>query len=452
MKHRRLRFMPVILPLVAAGTVSRLAAPGPASPDAYVSGYPAGDHIAASLVRPHDEALSVNAVQRAYLGGVPHTDRHGSRRHGYDTASFFPRCLYHAIQGSLQSIRDAGFNCVHTYESIGIADIMDELRSADLQLLKHWPTDEEVRAFGLDPHILGWYLDEEPTHRTFLDMARTGNQGLMRERFEAYLSRRAAIKAIDPRHPVFPLESGWIPPGHQDWWERWNTAGDVVAYDHYPLERNTRDIEVLADRISLAVRINEESKPVWLTVQAYTGNRAVLPTPAELRGMVFTAIIHGATGIITFAYDSWITRIWAVVGISPDPVPDYDGRGAATPEQRNRSRALWSGASALNAELQRLTPLILSPTADLPYTVHYSGRSRTRGPIRTMLKSSDGAYTLFASNIERSPLAGRFGFSRNIGSVKRLNQDGSSTWLTADGGTFRDSLGPFGVGVYEIRF
>jgi hypothetical protein len=397
-------------------------------------------------------AYRTGAMQTVYRAGVPHTDRHGHlrRRHGSD--SFFPRCLYHAIEGSLQAIKDAGFNCVHTYEQIGIHDIMPELRSADLQLLKHWPTDAEVRAFAYDPHILGWYLDEEPTHRAFLEMARTGATGLVQERYEAYLARRAAIKAIDPHHPVLPLESGWIPPGHQDWWERWNSSGDVVAYDHYLLERETPDIEALAERVSLAVRINQERKPVWLTVQAYAGNRIVLPTPEELRGMVFTSIIHGATGIILFAYDSRITRIWDVVGISPDPVPDYDGRGAATPLQQSESRALWHGAAALNAELDRLAPRILSPTATLPYTVHYTGSGTTSRSIRTLLKSHRAGYTLLASNLDRAPYAARFQFSRRLASVARLEPGGTTTALRPDGSVFRDSIGPFGAGVYEIRF
>jgi hypothetical protein len=398
------------------------------------------------------EAYRTGSMQTVYRAGVPHTDRHGNPREHLGDDSFFPRCLYHAIHGSLQAIKDAGFNCVHTYEQIGMHDIMPELRSADLQILRHWPTDAEVRTFAHDPHILGWYLDEEPTHRAFLEAARTGATGLMQQRYDAYLSRKAAIKAIDPHHPVLPLESGWIPPGHQEWWERWNTSGDVVAYDHYVLERGTSDIAVLAERVSLAVRINRERRPVWLTVQAYAGNRMVLPTPEELRGMVFTSIVHGATGIILFAYDSWITRVWDVVGISPEPVSDYGGRGGATPEQQSQSRALWHGAAALNAELDRLAPRILSPTADLPYTVHYIGPGKTPRAIRTLLKSHGGGYTLLVSNIERASHVARFQFSRGIASVERVDQDGSVTPLAADGSVFRDSIGPFGAGVYEIVF
>ncbi|MGH8587076.1 MAG: hypothetical protein ACREWE_13145, partial [Gammaproteobacteria bacterium] len=161
------------------------------------------------------ETGSANAVQTMYRGGVPHTDRNGNIRYGYDGSSYLPRCIYHAIPGSFQAIRSAGFNCAHTYEQYGIADVIGEMRSAGLQLLKHWPTDEEVGRFKSDPNILGWYLDEEPTHRTYLEMDKSGDNTLMSERYEAYLARKAAIKAIDPHHPVFPLESGWIPPGMQ---------------------------------------------------------------------------------------------------------------------------------------------------------------------------------------------------------------------------------------------
>lgn len=400
----------------------------------------------------YEEVLSPGAVQTVYRGGVPHTDKNGNARDSYTSTSFFPRCIYDAIPGSFQAIKDGGFNCVHTYEQYGISDRIAELRTNGLQLFKHWPTDAEIRSHKSDPNILGWYLDEEATHQTFLEMASTGDTTLMNKRYQAYLSRKAAIKAIDPRHPVLPLDSGWIPPGYQSWWEKWNTSGDVTAYDHYPLESGTPDIKVLADRLSLATKITGEEKPIWLTVQAYSGNAAVLPTPTEFRGMVFTSIIHGATGIISFAYDSWVTRAWWVVGIAPNPAIQYGDYPPATAAQVSQSKALWKGETVLNAELNRLMPQILSPTANVSYSVYFSGPNKTQTPIRTMLKLRNGVYTLFVSNIERTSLGARFQFPNNIVSVKRINQNGSVTPITPRGSAFRDSLGPFGVGIYEIRF
>jgi hypothetical protein len=69
-----------------------------------------------------------------------------------------------------------------------------------------------------------------------------------------------------------------------------------------------------------------------------------------------------------------------------------------------------------------------------------------------MLKIRDARYTLFAANIEKQAWGARFEFASQIGSVTRLNPDGSTTELNPEGSMFRDSLGQFDVGVYDIRF
>jgi hypothetical protein len=68
-----------------------------------------------------------------------------------------------------------------------------------------------------------------------------------------------------------------------------------------------------------------------------------------------------------------------------------------------------------------------------------------------MLKVSGGRYTLLAANIERQAFGVCFEFASDIASARRLNPDGSRTVLRPEGAMFRDSLGQFGVGVYEIR-
>jgi hypothetical protein len=197
-------------------------------------------------------ALSSAAAQLVYQRGVPHTDRQGSIRFRYDTASFFPRCLYHAMAGSFHAIKGAGFNCVHTWEGYGIDDVIGELRSANLQLIKHWPTDAEVSGYAADPNILAWYLDEESAAQIYLDAQRSGDSTLMGRRYQEFLSRFSAIKALDTRHPVFSLGTAWIPPDSREWWERWSTVGDITAHDDYPLLSTTTDFESLANSVQLA--------------------------------------------------------------------------------------------------------------------------------------------------------------------------------------------------------
>jgi hypothetical protein len=403
------------------------------------------------------ETLEPSGVQSIYLGGVPHTDAQGSPRSRYDAASFFPRCIYHAVPGSFMAIKAAGFNCVHTWEGVGVAEVIEDLRSAGLQLIRHSPTDDEVRRFGADPRILGWYLDEEPTGHTFADMLRTGNPRLMAERYQAFVSRKTAIKAVDPRHPVFPLDASGIPPGQSAWWDRWNSSGDITAHDNYPLRPRTTNLEALARSVLRAVRLNRERKPVWITLQAFGGSAGLaprwrMPTPQELRGMAFIAIIHGATGIILFAYDSRVTRAGDVIGFSPETPASYGSGTVATDAEAQRSRMLWTGAAALNAELERLTPRLLSPTARLPYDVYSSGESRISSPIRTMLKETGGVYTLLAANLEGGRMGARYRFPKSITSVRRLNADGSDTVLEPNGPMFGDTLSAFDAAVYEITF
>lgn len=346
---------------------------------------------------------------------------------------------------------------MHTWEGVGIADVIDELDATGLQLIRHLPTDEEVRRFGSNPRILAWYLDEEPTSRGYFETERTGRPDLMEERHRAFVSRMAAIKAMDPRHPVFPLDGAFVPPGWDQWWDRWNRSGDVTAHDHYPLQPGATDLAGLAESVLRAVRLNGERKPVWITLQAFGGlpglsvaNR--MPTPAELRGMAFTAIIHGATGLILFAYDSRVTRIGHVLGIAPD-TPESRGDGTpATAAEAARSRELWAGATALNAELERLTPWLLSPTSRLTYQVRFTGTNRTPTPIRAMLKQRGDRYVLLAVNLEDRPMEARFRFPGAIKTVRRWNGDGSVSALEARDGEFGDALGAFGAGVYEIRF
>jgi hypothetical protein len=60
--------------------------------------------------------------------------------------------------------------------------------------------------------------------------------------------------------------------------------------------------------VGLAARINSEQKPVWLCVQTFESGNWLMPSPRELRTQVYTGIVHGATGIMYFAMDSYVTR------------------------------------------------------------------------------------------------------------------------------------------------
>ncbi len=275
-----------------------------------------------------------------------------------------------------------------------------------------------------------------------------------------FQDRREALHALDPGRAVLPLDGPFIDPPRRTRWLAWNSAGDVSAHWNYPLRGAVT--KTLAGRrgipqsVASAVRLNREKKPLWLVVQAFQSPHRDwrMPSAVELRAMVYAGIVHGATGILYFALDSFVTRDGQIAGVAPwteesyGPSLDYDGDGAyplvAPPRLAAKSRALWRDIAALNKALAALTPDILSPTARLEYTLAGSA-SR----VRTLLKRRGNIFTLFAVNIEAEPadLSVRFdqplkGASIAIGGGDAF-QGGPKGW--------RDRLDGFGVRVYRFR-
>ena len=108
------------------------------------------------------------------------------------------------------------------------------------------------------------------------------------------------------------------------WWDRWNSYGDVSSHDNYPFDYRATNLESingdgggLPQSVSAAVRINDEQKPVWLCAQTFESGNWIMPSAREVRTQVYTALVHGATGIMYFAMDSVYTRAGGVVGMGP---------------------------------------------------------------------------------------------------------------------------------------
>jgi hypothetical protein len=82
--------------------------------------------------------------------------------------------------------------------------------------------------------------------------------------------------------------------------------------------------------MTLAVAANKEKKPVWLIVGAFDQPGAYgqsfpfrYATPEQLRACVYAGVIHGATGIIYFIWDSYVSRDGGCIGMSPNPKATY---------------------------------------------------------------------------------------------------------------------------------
>jgi hypothetical protein len=417
------------------------------------------------------------APQLIYQVGVPHTDRNGRMQPRLDAASFFPRCAYEALPDMLADLRAAGFNCFKPWNGLSLDAVLPDANRAGLQVLREMlvgacehrehpecnpDANAESQIMALvkavaphasDPSLLAWYIEEEPTACINLPSS-------CPERLANYRRLQTALKAVDPVHPSFILDISVPYASALAEWNHWNSAGDVTGNDNYPFTKSeVMTLESSVDDYSRLVRLNHQQKPVWITVQAFHGAAGnfswTMPTPAQLRAEVFAAVVHGATGIIYFALDSWASRSAWVIGIASsalDVYPNHNpGDSVATPADIAASAALWGETVQLNQELQRLQSAILSPTSKLPYTVAIAGRGVSPTPVRALLKEVAGQFTLLLINIDNVPLKIRIGLPRAPVELQSIDRDGAASALTADSNEFHDAIEGFGVRIYTFQ-
>ena len=412
------------------------------------------------LPRPLPEAR-----QTIYRDGVPHTDAQGRPLGAYDPQrSFLPIALYHALDGrhfgrdfALETIRKAGFNAVHFWEGEAMVPAMAAAARASLQVVYHYPSPEQAAAYRDDPHVLAWYLHEEPS----LLVPPGGQEDALRD----FTAQRAALKAVDPGHPVFALDAPPAPAG-QAVWRRWADAGDISAHWNYPVGpapmTSLEGRRSIPASVQAAIAATGGRKPVWLTVQAFASPHLNwrMPSPDQLWAMVFAGIVHGATGIVFFAYDSFVTRDGDVLGIAPDPAADYGPtlesprRGARPPLAVDAaalaaSRRLWQETVRINAALSDLAPVILAPTADARYTLWLESPNLARAPVRAILKRTADGLVLIAVNLTDESVRIRFAFADAMPAPTRLLD--SALPPVADGRGWTDAFPPFGVHVYRLN-
>lgn len=401
--------------------------------------------IDANINPPADSWVHMpDAPQTIYQNGVPHTDKNGVLRTTYDeSASYLMRGLYATWTGTAyrqtwnySDFANAGFNCcMYPWNGVNTPGF-DAAAAAGIQMLPLAPTDEVVTTLKNHPATLGWYMIDEPMNFWNNDM-----QG----HYDAYIARKSQVKAIDPAHPVFINDCAWTMPPVADWWVLWNTSGDVSCHDNYPISgpgANTLSfVNGIPETVSLAVSINNQSKPFWFIAQAFEGFSGTptdptwrwrLPTPAQERCMVYTSIIHGATGIIYFVLDSYVARNSGDIGIAPSPLADYSGTGdiQANTTQLRASRDLWYAVKNLNSQLAALRPSILSPTSKEPYEVYVDSSlpSVSWNPIRTILKTNPaGGLTLLLTNVDGVAQKARIRFPNKSFAVQELYGSGGFT-------------------------
>lgn len=405
------------------------------------------------------------AVQTIYRGGVPHTTRQGVVRLAYDKGeSFFPIGIYNGLMDAgdgrdgFALYASAGFNSVFPWRDQDFDAVMKAARTNGLQVVVRDPTDAELPRFADDPTVLGYDLDHEPSVHAKAETALW--------RLEAFRDRRAAVRAADPRRPVFTVDAPAITPPYRNSWLAYAEAGDLVCFWKYPFfnapVRTMMGPRSLPEVTALAAETARERKPVWYVAQAFRSpvNKWFMPDEAQARAMIYAGLVHGATGIVWFTHDSYASRNGRVLGASPEPKADYGitrREGArdpspplrATARELAESRRMWASIERLNAELAVLAPVVLSPTSARGYRVAVRGTSTSPTPIRALLKDGPEGLVLLVVNVDANPVEARFTFDEPLAALESVFGAAAAPVATGDGWTER--IEAWGVRVYRLR-
>ena len=410
-------------------------------------------------------------IQKIYLNGVPHFDKQGDLLLKYNPErSFFTVGLWGAPNGEVYGInydwqvfKDMGFNTIWPWKTTP-TDLSLELgKKYDLQIiLQNELSSEEAKRINGNSNLLAVTYIDEPTN--YWD-----SRDEILNSYENYIK---LIRENGPNIKVFINNNSWITNPATSYWGKFDALGDFSCHDNYPIKNNLGRCRTLGDQtilgsffngipqsVSLARIINDEKRPVLFIIDAFEQPTEYgrqyscrFPTVHQIRTQAYAAIIHGATGLACFAWDSYILREGGCIGMSNNPKADIsDGKYMlAKPYQLIESKLNYEAVKQLNLELAELTPVILSNTADVDYSLSLKGTSISKYPVRCILKNNPkGGYVLISSNIDDAWLSVEFSFEKDIKTAMPMFEDNKP--LKLEDNKFTISFEPFETHIIKIN-
>jgi hypothetical protein len=397
------------------------------------------------------------AVQTYYQNGVPHTDKYGNFRTTYDSTSFFPNGVFwisdHSTDASaISDLKTAGFNTAITIRSDSAYYFLDQITDDSFKLvLNNTLFEDQDGYYKNDPRVLGWWIEDEVLSKTLWnhrDPQKTFD--ILNQFYQSHQSQTSQVM-FETENPVI---KGY---------DSWNTFADLGnAVSDYSYARDGMGYfnswEGTADAVKAIVDAVNQNKPAWFVPQAFEGWPGLIyPYPQEERAQIYTALVHGATGIFHFSWDSCEFRSFnePYSGIRPNipnTLPNCPNNTVITDDERDRGQALWDSLdgskNGINYELETLKPVILSPTSDQQYFVYVDRAPISEAPIRTMLKYYEGSYYLIAVNMDNATIKGEIVLPFIIKNADIMFENKKPSFYA--GNDIVDTFAPFDVNVYRI--
>ena len=357
---------------------------------------------------------------------------------------FFPIGIYgvspHEFNGlnldrAVEDLKRAGFNLVHSYSHGRKDEFMDVVAKHGLLSWTYafkaahgdaWLVDKAQAGSS----VLAWYTGDDTsmyiTPAELLDRDEAVHM-LDGTRLSCQADVTGGDQVKSRYQPYVAFSDVFLP-------ELYHVYHEKPEQDKKCVALVIRDMEKAKDDI--AKHGVGKPRALWPILQFFHGGRywKRFPTPDELYGMSFAALIHGGTGITWFHYAG---------KIDPEHGRKYSG-AFQTPED-------WAVMTNLTTRIASLAPVLLERTPRQPAVPEILDGEKLdkcgQPSVSVLVKNHGGAAYLFAVNASSGKVRARLFVSVPDG-------EGSVMWedrrITIAGCSFEDDFKGYGVHVYRM--
>jgi hypothetical protein len=315
------------------------------------------------------------------------------------------------LEEMLTGCRDHGFNALVRGWGMPSVEYMEVAQKLGLWVLPEVGAPDaatlqaQVAFANRFSNLLMWYGIDEPGG----------------DRLQMALAAHDRFAQADPHRPVSAAcnNVGVFADGVR--------AYDLLMMDPYLIyPKRGPGLEGIAGWVKAGMKAGGGRMPIWVVPQAFAiDNTWAEPTGVELRCQAYLSIVHGATGLIWYAW--YTTEPWS-----------------QNPKGRNQwflpDSPLWPYFTTLNAEINHLASVILQGEARGPA----AGAAET---VHSQRWEAEGATTLIAVNPLARELTCRFSSLPGT-AAEVLFEDRQ---LPLQDGAFSDTFAPLAVHVYRCR-
>lgn len=315
------------------------------------------------------------------------------------------------LEEMLKGVRDHGFNTVVRAWGMPGEDYMRIAQDLGLWVLPEVGAPDAASLTGMVDfanrygNLLMWYGVDEPGG----------------SRLQMALDAYARFAAADPHRPVSAAcnNVGVFAEGVR--------AYDLLMMDPYIIfPKRSASLEPIAGWVEAGIAAGKGRVPIWVVPQAFAiDNVWGEPTAEELRCQAYLSIVHGATGLVWYAW--FTTETWS-----------------QNPNGRNQwflpDSPMWPAFTKLNGEINELAPVFLEGDVRGPAACDNDA-------IHARVWELGGVRTLIAVNPRMEAQACRIS-GLGAGTAQVLYEDRE---VALEGGVLSDSFAPLAVHVYRLR-